>query len=133
MSGLRVVLANEPVVYREVISATVEIFRPRFEVFTAEPEDLDREFLCLGPRLVVVCSQLTELVEREALAWIQLYPNHASHTIVALGDEPPMKLAHMDLDTLLAVLDTAERLYRREPTPTRAGGYTNSYSQRSPI
>jgi hypothetical protein len=115
MSGLRVVLANEPVVYREVISATIEVLRPEFEVFTAEPENLDREFLRLGPRLVVVCSQLTELVERDALAWVQLYPNHASHTLVALGGQRPTRLAHMDLDTLLAVLDAAEHLCQREP------------------
>jgi hypothetical protein len=110
MSGLRVLLANQPVVYRDVIAAAIEKLRARFEVFTAEPEDLDRVFLRLGPPLVVVCSQLTDLVEREALAWIQLYPDHATHTIVALGDEPPTKLAHMDLDALLTILDSAERL-----------------------
>jgi hypothetical protein len=110
MSGLRVLLANQPVVYRDVIAAAIETLRARFEVFTAEPEDLDRVFLRLGTPLVVVCSQLTDLVEREALAWIQLYPDHATHTIVALGDEPPTKLAHMDLDALLAILDAAERL-----------------------
>jgi len=115
MSGLRVLVANEPLVYREVISAAIEVLRPDFEVFTAEPENLDREFLCLGPRLVVVCSRLTELVERDALAWVQLYPNHTSHTLVALGDQRPTKLTYMDLDTLLAVLDAAERLCQREP------------------
>ena len=36
-SRLRVVLANEPLVYREVISATIRALRPRFEVFTKEP------------------------------------------------------------------------------------------------
>jgi hypothetical protein len=115
MSGLRVVLANEPFVYREVISAAIAVLRPRFEVITVEPGELDRTFLCLGPRLVVVCSRLTALVEREALAWVQLYPNHASHTLVAFGGRRPTEYDHMDFDTLLAALDAAERLYQREP------------------
>jgi hypothetical protein len=114
MSGLRVVLANEPAVYREVISSAIAVLRPDFEVFTVEPEYLDRELLCLGPRLVVVCSRLTELVQREALAWVQLYPCGASNTLVALDGGRPTKVAHMDLDTLLGVLDVADRLYRRE-------------------
>lgn len=125
MSGLRVVVANQPVVYREVISAAIEVLRPSFEVFTAEPEDLDRKFLCLGPRLVVVCSRLTELVERDALAWVQLYPSHTSHTIVALGGKRPMKLAHMDFDKLLAVLDAAERLCQYEPRDVPELGSTD--------
>ena len=113
MSGLRVVLANEPAVYREVISSAIAVLRPDFEVFTAEPEHLDWEFLCLGLRLVVVCSRLTELVERDALAWVQLYPCGAAHTLVALDGERPTKFAHMDLDTLLGVLDVADRIYQR--------------------
>lgn len=125
MNGLRVLLANEPLVYRDVLCAAIQRLRPRFEVFTAEPEELDREFLRLGPGLVVVCSQLTELVGREALAWVQLYPHHASHVLVAFGGRRPTMYAHMYLDTLLSILDDAERLscvmpraIRRRATPT---------------
>ena len=104
------VLANEPLVYREVISATIRALRPRFEVFTKEPGELDRELPGLGRRLVGVCSRPTALVEREALAWVQLYPNHGPHTLVALGGQGPRRYAHMDLDALIGVLDAAERL-----------------------
>jgi hypothetical protein len=118
VSGLRVVLANEPAVYREVISSAIAVLRPDFEVFTAEPAYLDREFARRGPRLVVVCSRLTELVERDALAWVQLYPCGASHTLVALDGERPTKVAHMDLDTLLGMLDVADRVCQRKPRDT---------------
>jgi hypothetical protein len=107
---LRVVLANEPFVYREVISAALEVLRPRFEVLSVEPEELDRELLRLGSRLGVVCSHLTDLVELKALTWVQLYPNHASHALVALRGQRPTKYAHMDFGTLLSILDAAERL-----------------------
>jgi hypothetical protein len=106
MSDMRVVLANEPAMYREVISTVLKDLRPRVEVFTAKPEDLNREFSRLLPQLVV-CSRLTELVERNAAAWIELYPDGSSHTLVALGDKRAT-FADMDFDTLLAILDIAD-------------------------
>jgi hypothetical protein len=105
---MRVVLANEAAVYREVISIVLKKLRPRVEVFTATPDDLDQEFSRLLPQLVV-CSRLTELVQRNATAWIELYPDGASHTVVALGDKQTT-LTAMDFNTLLAILDATERL-----------------------
>ena len=69
---MQVVVANEPPVYREVISAAVRERRPRVEVLVAEPADLDRRFSLLKPNLAV-CSRVTELVEREVPAWVEMY------------------------------------------------------------
>jgi hypothetical protein len=55
--------------HREVISATLRELRPGIETFTAEPEDLEREFSRLLPQLVV-CSSVTKRVEFEAPVWI---------------------------------------------------------------
>jgi hypothetical protein len=59
---MRVLVANEPTIYREVISAAFRVLRPCIQVFTAEPEELDQEFSRLQPQLVV-CCRLTRRVE----------------------------------------------------------------------
>ena len=90
--------------YREVISATLRELRPGIEVFTADPEDLEGEFLRLMPQLVV-CSRMTKRVELEAPVWIELYPDGASHAVVGNPDGSRMLLPGIDFDTLLVILD----------------------------
>jgi hypothetical protein len=106
---MRVLVANAPDVYQEVISATLKELRPHLEVFTAQPEDLDAEFARLSPQLVV-CSRVTALVEREALVWIELYPGYASESVVSLGGQKST-YPEMDFDIILSVVDEAQRLY----------------------
>lgn len=102
-SPLKVMLANEPRAYREVISAVFKALRPDVEVFTVEPEDLDREFQRRVPQLVIF-SRLTGLVSRDAYAWIGLYPGGAAHAVVSVAGA---RTTHedMDLETLLSILD----------------------------
>ena len=107
--GMRLLIANEPLVYREVISATLSKLRPHLEVYTAEPTDLDKKFLRLSPRLVV-CSRRTQLIEREAFAWVELYPQHSSRAVVSLAGKKTT-FEEMHFDALLSVVDEAERLY----------------------
>jgi hypothetical protein len=101
---MRVLVANEPTIYREVISAAFRVLRSGVEVFTVEPEELDREFSRLRPRLVV-CSRLTRRVELDAPVWVVLYPHGASHAVVGHLDGRRTTLARIDFDTLLSVLD----------------------------
>ncbi len=106
---MRVLVANEPVAYREVISGTFKVMRSHLEVRTAEPANLDEEFLRYAPS-VVVCSRVTTLIEQEAAAWIELYPEHASKAIVYLAGEK-MTFKTMPFEVLLSILDEAEHLY----------------------
>jgi hypothetical protein len=101
---VRALIANGPSMYREVISAALRELRPRIEVFTAAPEDLEVEFLRLMPQLVV-CNRLTKRVELEATVWIELYPDGASHAVVGNPDGSRTLLPGMDFETLLVILD----------------------------
>jgi hypothetical protein len=101
---MRALIANTPGMYREVISATLRELRPGIEAFTADLEDLEREFSRLLPQLVV-CSNLTRRVELEAPVWIELYPDGASHAVVGSPDGSRTLLPGMNFDTLLAILD----------------------------
>ena len=98
-------MANEPTIYREVISAALKELRPSVEIFTAEPEDLEREFLRLLPQLVI-CSQLTKRVELDEPVWVELYPDGASHAVLSSLDGCRTTLTGMDFDTLLSILDS---------------------------
>jgi hypothetical protein len=101
---MRALIANGPAMYREVISAALRELRPGIEVFTAEPEDLEREFVRLLPQLVV-CSRLTKRVEFGAPVWIELYPDDAPYAVVGSLDGSRKTLPGIDFDTLLSILD----------------------------
>jgi len=107
---MRVLVANEPLAYREVISGAIQELRPHLEVLAAEPADLDEEFLRYAPGFVV-CSQTTPLIEQEAPASVELYPDHTSGAVISLNGEKKTFEA-MDFDTLLSIVDEAQRLYR---------------------
>ena len=102
--GMRALIANEPAIYREAICAALRELRPGIEVFTAEPEDLDGEFLRLMPELVV-CSQLSRRVESDTSVWVELYPEGASHAVVRSIDGSCKTLFGMNFDKLLSILD----------------------------
>lgn len=104
--GVRVVVANGPAVYREVISAALGLLRPHAEVFVADPEDLDRECLRLLPQLVV-CSRVTETVEKTVPAWIELYQEHGPLSAVSIRGRRAV-LDRVGLAELLDILDEAE-------------------------
>ena len=107
--GMGVLVANEPLAYREVISAAFKELRAHIRVHTAEPADLDKELLRVAPGLVV-CSRATALVERRVPAWVELYPDRTSGAVVSLAGEKTT-FEEMNFDTLLSILDEAERLY----------------------
>jgi hypothetical protein len=71
MDNIRILVANEPRCYREVIAAAVHELRPHAEVITVEPADLDRAVVYRQPHLVV-CSRLTEVVETHSPVWVVL-------------------------------------------------------------
>lgn len=104
---MRVLLGNDPRSYRDTLATVLRHLHPDVEVSTAEPGDLDREVSLLRPEFVV-CSHLSETVEREAPAWVELYPGGASYSRVCVGGGTSTH-PDMNLDTLLSVLDLALR------------------------
>lgn len=105
---MRVLIANEPRAYREAFAAALQELRPRMEIFTAEPEDLDAAVLRHAPHLTV-CSALTEIVQTRLLAWAMLYPGGTSSAVLSLAGRQTTVMG-LDLGDLLDLLDRAERL-----------------------
>jgi hypothetical protein len=106
--GIRVLAANEPVAYREVVAAALGHLRPRVEVLTADPAELDAAVIRAAPH-VVVCSNLTEVVRTRALGWVLLYPGGENRGVVSVGGVEATVEA-IEFDALLSVVDETGRL-----------------------
>jgi hypothetical protein len=107
---MRIMVANEPRAYREVIAEAFRQLRSDVEVITAEPIELDGAIADLAPDLVV-CSQLSEVIETRPLAWILLYPDGQATAIISIQGHRSTSAA-IEFTGLLAAVDQAETLKR---------------------
>ena len=108
MSGLRILLANEPRSYRETLAAAFRILKPNTSVFVIDPDKLDGEVERLSPQLVI-CSRATPTVETRSLAWVELYPEYRSVSVISVGGEHST-ISWIELADLLRVIDRTESL-----------------------
>ncbi len=109
MEKMRVLVANDPCTYREVIADAFQGLRPHVEVYVVEPDDLDHEVARFRPHLVI-CSQLTASVQ-SLLAWIMLYPNGENRAVISTAGEHTT-VANVVFDHLLSIIDKTELLYQ---------------------
>jgi hypothetical protein len=115
MERMRALIANEPRVYREMISGALARLRPPIEVFCcAEAEDLDWEVARFGPHLVI-CSRLTESVRERYPCWVVLCPEGEDRAEVggSLGVAARL-VAGVGVAELLSIVDEAAILLMGE-------------------
>lgn len=103
MDDMRIMVANEPRAYRDVITAAFREFRPRHEVIPVEPDQLDGEVARLHPHLVV-CSRLSEAVETSPVSWVMLYPDNETRSVISIAGEQTVT-ADVEFSQLLSVID----------------------------
>ncbi len=115
----RIILANEPRTYREVIAAACRCLRPHLEVTIVEPAELDARLRHRGrdERWLVVHSRPSPTVEAWCFAWVRFAPDGEPGAMVGLAGQ---RTTHptVGLDDLLAILDEAATLARDTPHPT---------------
>jgi hypothetical protein len=80
--------------------------RPHLEVLVVEPEDLDGEVVRLAPDLVL-CSQLTEVVETRPLAWVVLDPTEI-RAVITIAGRPHTVAADFPFTSLLSIIAEVE-------------------------
>lgn len=105
---MRVLVANEPLSYREVISETLGELRPDAEVIEIPPEMLDDAVLRLNPD-VVICNRASRVIEENVLVWAELYPDGDGVSHVSIFHERH-SLEDMQLADLFDLLDRAALL-----------------------
>lgn len=108
--ALRILLANEPLAYREILADAFREHRAGVEVLLVEPEALELGAISPGEDLVI-CSRLTRSVAADALAWVELYPGVAPWGVACVAGVRET-IPGMGYQSLLAVIDRAAELRR---------------------
>jgi hypothetical protein len=105
---VRILIANEPRVYREVLEQTFAALRPHFEVTAVEPDDLDGAIAHLRPH-VVFSSQITFTMTTGPFTWIVLYPEGERVVVLDIAGRQTVT-ADIEFERLIAIVDETERL-----------------------
>ena len=108
MDDMRILLANEPRAYREVMAAVFQQLLPQHQVLTVAPDDLDAEVVRLDPQLVL-CSSLTPAVQAHPLVWVMLYPGGETRAEISIGGEHTT-VGDLEFNSLLSIIDQTECL-----------------------
>ena len=103
MEQPRIVLANEPRAYRDVMAAAFRNLRPEMEIVTVEPDNLGA-YLAESEPAVVVYSRQGDGMPPQVFAWVLLYPDGENRATVSVAREQT-SYADMEFDQLLGVLD----------------------------
>ena len=103
MENIRVLLANEPRAYREVMAAALRQLRSDVDVTVVEPEELDTTLEGIDPH-VVFCNIPTLKLEARDCCWVAMYPQGRDHTVVCVHGERT-RIESPQLDQVLGLLD----------------------------
>ncbi len=119
MEQPRIVLANEPRAYRDVMAAAFRSLRPEMEIVTVEPDDLG-SYLAEAEPAVVVYSRQGDGMPPRVFAWVLLYPDGENRATVSVAREET-SYADMEFDQLLGVLDRTVALVSTVSAATSEG------------
>jgi hypothetical protein len=78
---------------------------PRLQVKVVEPEALESNVTRFDPD-VAICSRVTGAVMERVPVWVELYPEHAAHSVASEGGRRT-EFAEIQLLDLISILDRA--------------------------
>jgi hypothetical protein len=99
----QILVANEPFVYRDVLSSQLPRLRPNLTVLLVDPADLDGAVARLRPRLVI-CNEVTDSIRQYATAALELDPDCPDRAILDIEGQRQV-LLNPQLTDLLAAVD----------------------------
>ena len=102
---VRVLVAIEPQMYREVLAFHIRQQRPRSEVVLASPQTLQAEAERMKPHMIVADEVSAELKEMVVL-WMQVRKDESLDATV--GDGGDATIDDVTLQDLLAAVDKTE-------------------------
>lgn len=109
---MSVLIANDPLSYREVMAVTIQQLRPEVEVWTSDPADLEREILRLEPNLVM-CSQAPVVAHPYLLTYIVMYPNGENRAEITTAGQC-VNVPDIEFGNLLSIIDDMVLLGRNQ-------------------
>ena len=106
----RILVAHEPLAYREALAGALRVLRPDAEVAVVAPMELDKEVERRRPDLVY-CSRLSQSVQARAWAWALMYPGGKRVVETSVAGERAL-VDDLSLDAALALVDRVAGLAR---------------------
>jgi hypothetical protein len=79
-------LANDHRAYRETLAVALRLLRPATQLVVVEPASLGASILEHAPQ-VVICSQLTSVIETRTPTWVVLYPDGDAGALLHIRGE----------------------------------------------
>lgn len=101
----RVVVANEPRSYREVMTETLSEIRPEIDFLLVDPAELARAVPGLLPDMVI-CDEATAVVQDNAPIWLELYPKQNPSSVLGFQNEVST-VENIQFSDILAIVDRA--------------------------
>jgi hypothetical protein len=101
----QILVANEPLVFRDVLSSQLPRLRPGLTVLRVDPAELDEAVARLRPRLVI-CNEVTDRIRQFATAVLVLAPQSPDRAVLTVDGQHQV-LLNPRLADLLAAVDTA--------------------------
>ena len=101
----QILVANEPLVFRDVLSSQLPRLRPGLTVLRVDPAELDEAVARLRPRLVI-CNQVTDSIRQYATASLVLDPLVTNRAVLTVDGQDQV-LLNPRLTDLLAAVDAA--------------------------
>jgi DNA-binding IclR family transcriptional regulator len=101
----QILVANEPLVYRDVLGSQLPRLRPGLAVLRVDPAELDEAVARLRPRLVI-CNEVTDRIRQFATAALVLDPLGTNRAVLTVDGQDQV-LLNPRLADLLAAVDTA--------------------------
>ncbi|HET8522394.1 MAG TPA: hypothetical protein VFL82_04115 [Thermomicrobiales bacterium] len=113
MGRFRIIIANEPRFYREVIAAGLKLLRAHIEITVVDPADIIASVAQLQPQLLV-CSELTDSLAAASPTWILLPIDDRDPVVFNVGGERTTS-GSIEFQDLLSAIDLAEQLQPHPP------------------
>ena len=105
MALVRVLVAIEPHMYREVLAFHIRQERPQSEVVLASPQTLEAEAERMRPHLIIA-NEVPPLL-RERGFWVEVHANEELDADIS-ADGYSTTIHDVSLEELVAVVDKAE-------------------------
>jgi hypothetical protein len=103
---MRVLLANEPLSYRQVFAGALHALRPHVEVVTVESNAVEEEAPRIRPD-AVVCSRTTPALRSMVGVWMEIRLEDGT-LLVRTSDTGASQDPNPGLETLLDFVDRSE-------------------------
>jgi hypothetical protein len=108
-SKMRILIANTPLMYREILALAIHHHDPDFEVMIADPATMDGEVERFAPHALVRDDDGTEIGAPDGVVcWVGIVAEDNAKARISI-DGRVSEIHEVSMDELLAALDEAAK------------------------